>query len=199
MKLLVATNNQHKVEELRPVFKGWELRTPSEEGIRDFDPHESGASFFENALIKAQALWERCRMPVLADDSGLCVEALDGRPGIHSARYGALHGGLLSASEKNQLLLEELRGVENRRCTFVCCLVVMTGKDRFVAVQETLEGEIGLAPVGEQGFGYDPIVYLPEQGKTVAQLSQEEKNRISHRGKAAWKMARILAALDLGV
>lgn len=196
MKLLVATNNRHKVEELRPLFKDWELKTPADEGIMDFDPHENGMSFFENALIKAQTLWERCKLPVLADDSGLCVEALGGRPGINSARYGARQGVLLSASEKNRLLLEEMQGIENRRCAFVCCLVVVTGRDRYVAVQETLEGEIGLAPVGEHGFGYDPIVYLPELDRTVAQLSQEEKNRISHRGKAAAKMARILAALE---
>ncbi len=197
MELLVATNNPHKLEELKPIFEGWKLRMPIDAGIADFDPHENGSSFFDNALIKARSLWERCGLPVLADDSGLCVVALGGRPGINSARYGMKNGVTLTAAEKNRLLLDEMKGIADRRCAFVCCLVLITGDNRFIAVQETLEGEIGQEPAGSQGFGYDPIVFLPDLGKTVAQLSQEEKNRISHRGKAAAKMARILAALSL--
>jgi len=197
MELLVATNNLHKLEELKPLFAGHELLRSADAGIRDFNPEESGGTFFENALIKAEALYSLAGRPVIANDSGLCVEALGGRPGIESARYGAQNGGLLSAAEKNRLLLAELENVKDRRCAFVCCLVLYYGPQRFLCVQETLEGEIGMAPRGDQGFGYDPIVYLPERAKTVAELSQEEKNRISHRGKAAQKMAAMLGLVAI--
>ncbi|MEN6490521.1 MAG: RdgB/HAM1 family non-canonical purine NTP pyrophosphatase [Rectinema sp.] len=192
MKLLVATNNLHKLEELKPLFSEHELLRPIDLGIHDFNPEENGRTFFENAFIKAEALYHLAGRPVIADDSGLCVEALHGRPGIESARYGSNNGRLLSAAEKNSLLLSELENMKNRHCVFVCCLVLYYGPQRFLCVQETLEGEIGMAPRGDRGFGYDPIVYLPRKAKTVAELSQEEKNRISHRGKAAQKMAAIL-------
>ena len=192
MQLFVATNNLHKLEELQPLFAGHELLLPSTMGIQDFNPEENGTTFFENARIKAEALYRLVKKPVLADDSGLCVEALGGRPSIASARYGAQNGTLLRAEEKNKLLLSELFGVEDRRCAFVCCLVLYYGVQRFFCVQETLEGEIGQMPRGERGFCYDPIVYLPQYGKTVAELLPEEKNSISHRGKAASKMAAIL-------
>ncbi len=198
MKLLVATNNAHKIGELRPLFPNHELLMPSDVGIAVFDPKETGESFFENALIKAEALFRLTGSPALADDSGLCVDALGGRPGIGSARYGSNGNMLLAAAEKNNLLLSELHGVATRRCAFVCCLVLCFGAQKFLSVQETLEGEITQAPRGEGGFGYDPIVFLPDRGKTVAELTQEEKNLISHRGKAAQKMAAILDALRFG-
>jgi len=197
MKLLVATNNLHKLKELKPFFSEHELLRPIDLGIHDFNPEENGRTFFENAFIKAEALYHLAGRPVIADDSGLCVEALQGRPGIESARYGSNNGRLLSAAEKNSLLLSELENMKNRRCVFVCCLVLYYGPQRFLCVQETLEGEIGMAPRGDQGFGYDPIVYLPERAKTVAELSQEEKNRISHRGKAAQKMAAMLGLVAI--
>jgi XTP/dITP diphosphohydrolase len=198
MELLVATNNLHKLEELKPLFPGHELLRPVDVGVQDFDPEENGGSFFENALIKAEALYRLTDRPSLADDSGLCVEALGGRPGIESARYGSKNGRLLSAEEKNRMLLSELGNAHNRSCAFVCCLVLYYGPQRFLCVQETLEGAIGVAPRGRQGFGYDPIVYLPQQDKTIAELSQEEKNLISHRGRAAQKMAAMLGAVPIG-
>ncbi len=197
MQLLIATNNIHKFEELRPQFAGHELLRPADLGIQHFNPEEHGATFFENALIKAEALYKITERPVIADDSGLCVEALGGRPGIESARYGALAGESLPAAEKNRLLLSELEHVQDRRCAFVCCLVLYYGRQRFLCVQETMEGEISMTPRGTQGFGYDPIVYLPQWAKTVAELSPEEKNRISHRGKAAQKMAAMLSLLSI--
>jgi len=197
MRLIVATNNFHKLEELRPLFPEHELLRPTDVGIQDFNPEENGDTFFGNALIEAEALYRLTSKPVIADDSGLCVEALNGRPGIGSARYGSENGRLLSAVEKNSLLLSELENAENRRCAFVCCLVLYYGPRRFLCVQETLEGEIGLTPKGNQGFGYDPIVYLPQWAKTVAELSQEEKNLISHRGKAAQKMAAMLGVVPI--
>lgn len=197
MKLLIATNNVHKIEELRPLFRGHELLMPADVGITTFDPEESGSTFFENAHIKAEVLYRLTGKPVIADDSGLCVGALGGRPGIGSARYGSNGGDLLSAAQKNRMLLAELAEVQERHCAFVCCLVLQYGLQKFICVQETLEGMITTEPRGEGGFGYDPIVYLPRLGKTVAELSQEEKNHISHRGKAAQKMAAILGALRI--
>jgi XTP/dITP diphosphohydrolase len=197
MQLLIATNNIHKFEELKPLFAGHELLRPADVGIQNFNPEEHGDTFFENALIKAETLYRMTGRPVIADDSGLCVEALGGRPGIESARYGASGGAPLSAEEKNRLLLSELEHVQDRRCAFVCCLVLYYGRQRFLCVQETLEGEISVAPRGMQGFGYDPIVYLPQWAKTVAELSPEEKNRLSHRGKAAQKMAAMLSLISI--
>lgn len=199
MQLIVATNNAHKIEELRPLFVGHELLMPQDVGITVFDPEETGESFFENAHIKAETLFHLTNKPTLADDSGLCVDALDGRPGIGSARYGSNGEGLLSAEQKNTLLLSELEGITARSCAFVCCLVLHYGPRKFLCVQETLEGEIALAPRGQGGFGYDPIVYLPTLEKTVAELTQEEKNLISHRGKAAKKMTAIIGALKFDV
>ena len=198
MRFVVATNNLHKIVELKPMFPCHELLMPSDLGINEFCPEENGKTFFENAYIKARSLYELLGIPSMADDSGLCVEALGGKPGIGSARYGSNGKELLAASEKNSLLLSELAGVSNRNCAFVCCLVFYYGKQRFMCVQETLEGEIAGSPSGKGGFGYDPIVYLPQYGKTVAELSADEKNRISHRGKAAQRMATMLATLSLG-
>ena len=160
----------------------------------DFAPEETGSTFLENALIKARALSDLVNahgttMPVIADDSGLCVDALGGRPGIYSARYG--EGGTVGT--QTRLLLGELGDNPNRRARFVCAMVLLFRADRFFAVQETLEGEIVREARGEGGFGYDPILHLPEFGRTVAELSEAEKNRISHRGKAGRAIAKLLA------
>jgi XTP/dITP diphosphohydrolase len=140
--------------------------------------------------------------PVLADDSGLCVDALDGGPGIFSARYGSAGGKKLGAAERNALLLEAVNAAlaggnaGGRSCRFVCAMVLLYSPYRFYAVQETLEGELVpdiKAGRGSGGFGYDPIVFLPEKGRTVAELSEEEKNSASHRGKAGKVIAKLLA------
>jgi XTP/dITP diphosphohydrolase len=177
---------------MRALFGAHVLHSPSEEGIA-FDITEDGRSFLENALKKAQALQRQCGMPVLADDSGLCVDALGGAPGLHSARYGSLDGRTLEASARNARLLEAMRGVQDRSCRFVCCLVLVSSPDRFLAVQETMEGELLEEPRGQGGFGYDPIVLVKSRGLSVAELTEEEKNRISHRGKAAAAMLRLIA------
>lgn len=169
------------------------LQGPKALGL-SFDFAENGSSFLENALGKAMALYELTGMPVLADDSGLCVDALDGRPGIYSARYGSGPDGVeLPSDQRNQLLLAEMRGQENRACRFVCCLVVVLSPWRVFTVQESCEGILLEEGVGGGGFGYDPVVFLPELGKTVAQLDMESKNRVSHRGRA---LARMKALLD---
>lgn len=195
MIVYLATNNPHKVEELAPLLPGVELALPRDAGV-PFDPVEDGADFLANSLIKARALHALVRAPVLADDSGLCVDALSGEPGIRSARYGQMEGGpKLEASDRNRLLLEATRGATDRSCRFVCCLSLVLSADRFFAVQETCEGVLLDAPRGSGGFGYDPIVFLPELGRSVAELSAEEKARVSHRGRAARRIAVLLADL----
>lgn len=194
MKILAATFNAHKIQELKALFPAHEILSPSELGIAQLDIDEDGDSYFANAMIKAKALWGIARIPTLADDSGLSVKALGGAPGIHSARYGSNGGGQgLSQKEKNERLLGEMRGVENRECAFFCCLVLVTGDDSFVSVQETCPGLLAEKAQGEGGFGYDPLVYLPELEATVAQLPPELKNRVSHRGKAARLLDGILS------
>jgi XTP/dITP diphosphohydrolase len=193
MKLYFASGNAHKREELARILAGHEIVIPADEGI-SFDPEETEATFFGNALIKARALYDRVRTPVIADDSGICVDALGGLPGVRSARYGSDRGLSLDAAGKNRLLLETMRGIENRTCRFVCNMILYLGPDRFCAIQETLEGTLVTNERGTGGFGYDPLVYIPEYGKTVAELSPEQKDACSHRGKAGRLIAVILQA-----
>ena len=201
MNIWFATNNSHKKEELEAIL-GIKLMIPSQAGIA-FAPEETGTAFCENALIKARELKKLLKDNddiVIADDSGLCVDALEGRPGVFSARYGEADGKKLSSMEKNLLLLDELGGAKNRSARFVCAMVLLFDNDRFFIAQETLEGEIvknrGQLK-GDGGFGYDPIFLIPSDGRTfeertLAEFSGEEKNEISHRGKAGKHIANIL-------
>ncbi|HEY9053263.1 MAG TPA: non-canonical purine NTP pyrophosphatase [Rectinemataceae bacterium] len=196
MEILVASFNEKKVEELKPLFPQHRLYSPAELGISEFYIDENGSDYIQNALIKARAHFARTPMPILADDSGLCVRALDGAPGINSARFGStLQGDRLTSAERNALLLKTMRGIEDRACAFVCSLVLLFEVDRFISVQETCPGYLALEPSGVGGFGYDPIVFLPELGRTVAELSSEEKAAVSHRGKASTTLNRILDSL----
>jgi XTP/dITP diphosphohydrolase len=195
MKIWFATNNAHKKQELEAVLNT-KLYIPSEEGI-NFNPDETGKTFYENSLLKARELKKLLSGNdnlVIADDSGLCVDALDGRPGVFSARYGETNGKKLTSDRQNLLLLEELGETENRNARFVCAMTLLGETENFYIVQETLEGEIvkksGMK--GDGGFGYDPIFWLPSFGRTLAELSAEEKNEISHRGKAGKLIATIL-------
>jgi XTP/dITP diphosphohydrolase len=196
MNIWFATNNNNKKTELEAILKTT-LKIPAEQGYA-FNPEETGSTFLENALIKAEELHRLLgapKDPVIADDSGICVDALNGRPGIHSAIYG---GAKLHDTEKNALLLAELGDNPLRKARFVCAMVLYYSPSRFFAAQETLEGELvkGLESArGSGGFGYDPILYIPEMDRTVAELSNEEKNRLSHRGKAGRAIARIIAGL----
>jgi XTP/dITP diphosphohydrolase len=209
MTIWFASGNAHKRQELEAIFPGHIIKIPNDEGLA-FDPEENGSAFFENSLLKARALYRLLRDrdfsgPVIADDSGLCVDALDGRPGIYSARYGSIgrygsggqdgaeSGKKLDAAERNALLLEELGDNPNRKARFVCAMVLLWSEDRFYAVQETMEGELTRVQRGSSGFGYDPILLIPEKGCTVAELSGEEKSRLSHRGKAGYAIAKLLA------
>jgi XTP/dITP diphosphohydrolase len=195
MTIWFATGNPHKREELAAILKGCRIQIPSP-GELPFEPEETGLTFLENALIKARTLYRQVLAPVIADDSGLCVDALGGRPGIFSARYGSDGGKNLDAGERNALLLRELEPCPQRSARFVCAMVLLLTEDRFFAVQETLEGEIVRECRGSGGFGYDPILYLPETGCTVAELPEDEKNRISHRAKAARFIAEVLSTLS---
>jgi len=212
MNIWFASGNAHKKAELAAIL-GSEIKTPVDAGL-DFDPEETGNSFYENALLKARELYRLLSVggnplyqsgdPVIADDSGLCVDALDGRPGIYSARYAGSAGTVvdnkkLTSPQRNALLLEELGDNPKRSARFVCAMVLLFNEDRFYLAQETMEGEIVKGPEfarGAGGFGYDPILFIPGFGRTVAELSEEEKNRVSHRGKAGKIVAGILREIN---
>ncbi|WP_041623537.1 RdgB/HAM1 family non-canonical purine NTP pyrophosphatase [Spirochaeta thermophila] len=193
MTIYLASNNRHKKEEIAPLLSPHPLLLPEDAGI-EFHCEERGATFLENALTKAQTLYDLVKAPVLADDSGLSVEALGGAPGVRSARFGEEAGRSLSTEEKNALLLRMLHGESDRRAAFVSCMVLLLSPQRFYIVQETLEGAIAHEARGTHGFGYDPIFLLPD-GRHLAELSLEEKNRISHRGKAARKLRLLMEDL----
>lgn len=206
-KLYLASGNKHKKQEMQQILPDYEIRIPSDDGI-DFDPVEDGKSFYENSLIKARALWELVHEPVIADDSGICVDALGGEPGIYTSRYagpdfmhGKPDGSKITQDEQNRFLIQQLNdsGSKDRACHYTCAMVLLLNKDRFFVAQETFEGEL-IHSIEEQagtgGFGYDPIVWLPQYKKTVAEISAEEKNKISHRGKAVRAIAQILKSLD---
>lgn len=191
MKLYFASGNAHKKEEMARLLGGFELTLPKEEGI-SFDPIEDGSTFIENALIKARSLYEIVKKPVIADDSGLVCDGLDGAPGIHTARYGCSDGVKLTSAEQYTLLLKELEGKSNRKARFVCALVLMLSPDRIYIIEECVEGEIAPSPRGIEGFGYDPVFLVEDTGKTAAELSADQKDEHSHRGRAARKMKMLL-------
>lgn len=191
MKIIVATGNEGKIREIKSIFnKSDEVLSMKEAGITT-DVEETGTSFEENALLKARAIADKCDCVVLADDSGLEVDYLDKQPGIYSARY---MGEDTSYDIKNAAIIDLLKDVpfDKRTARFVCAVAaVCPGGREFVKV-ETMEGYIGYEPKGENGFGYDPILYLKEFDCMSAELSLEEKNEISHRGKAFRSMKTVL-------
>jgi XTP/dITP diphosphohydrolase len=195
MNIWFATGNEHKANELRAILDIPDLviKIPRDDGIL-FDPEENGATFFENSFIKARELYKLVHSPVIADDSGLVVDALDGRPGIFSARYGSEGGRKLDDRARNALLLKEIGDNPDRKARFVCSMVLMLGENRFFSAQDILEGEIIKEERGEGGFGYDPILFIAEKNRTAAELTDVEKNIISHRGKAARSIAAIIRA-----
>jgi XTP/dITP diphosphohydrolase len=192
MRILFASGNVHKRKEIAQLFPGHEIILPEELGL-PFEVEEDGSTFLENAMKKVDALTAAWPGAILADDSGICVDALGGAPGIHSARYGSEDGVELSSRERNALLVNAMRGKAERGCAFVCCMVLSLSQRRFIVAQESLEGILLEEPRGDAGFGYDPLVWVREKKRSVAELSDGEKNAISHRGRAA---RRILAMLD---
>jgi len=198
MILLLATNNAHKKTEFQAIFPQWTVKVPADVGLAGWDHDETATTFLGNAWGKAEALWRATGgvYPVLADDSGLCVDALDGAPGVYSARYGQAEAGRpLTDTEKNHLLLGRLDGVTDRRARFVCALALIVGAHRAFTAEECWEGEIALSIEGVNGFGYDPLFYLPDHGVTSAQLPPETKNRLSHRYRASRRLAAVVADL----
>ena len=184
MKIIFATGNQGKLREVRAILAdlGIEVESMKDAGI-DVDIVEDGKTFAENALIKARTVCKACGEVTMSDDSGLEIDALGGEPGIYSARY---MGEDTSYHIKNMNLVERLEGVpdEKRTARFVCAIACVFPDGRELICRETFEGRIGYEEKGENGFGYDPIFYVPEKGCYSAELSPEEKNAISHRGKA---------------
>lgn len=183
-KIVFATGNEGKMREVRMILDdlGMEILSMKEAGANP-EIKENGRTFGENAEIKARAVWEQTGGIVLADDSGLVIDWLNGEPGVYSARY---MGEDTSYEIKNQALIDRLAGVEgaDRSARFVCNIAAVLPDGQVVHTEETMEGRIAEKPAGHEGFGYDPILYLPEFGKTSAEITIEEKNRISHRGKA---------------
>lgn len=190
--MIFATGNQGKIKEIKAILGdiGEAIISMKEAGI-DIDIVEDGKTFEENAIIKAKAVMERTGQLVLADDSGLEVDALGGEPGIYSARY---MGENTSYEIKNRNIIERLEGVEGdaRSARFVCVIAAAFPDGETVTTRGTIEGVIAKEPAGENGFGYDPIVYVPEYNMTTGQMEPEAKNAISHRGKALCAMKKIL-------
>ncbi len=231
MTIILASNNGHKRSEMEGIFRDRgatvELVQPREIGLT-FDVVEDGATFADNAFIKARALamllrgevlpgvshtpapdeiarairdrFDDAVPPVLADDSGICVHALDNRPGVYSARYGnEPNGKTLDDEERNALLLRELGSLSDRTAHYVCNAVLYFCPDRYLQVQESWHGEINDKPVyGETGFGYDPVFLVPEYRRTVAQIPQKQKDRISHRAKAVGTILQAAGWADPG-
>jgi XTP/dITP diphosphohydrolase len=187
-KLIIASRNRGKISEITRILDigDVELVDLDAVGFTQEIP-ETGSSFEENAVHKAKTLYERYRMPVIADDSGLCVDYLRGTPGIYSARFA---GPGATDEENNALLLEMLNGVPPglRTASFVCCACFFYDTDGFVTTRGEVRGVIIYGPEGENGFGYDPIFYLPAYKKTMAQIDAEEKNRVSHRAVSFLKL-----------
>lgn len=198
-RIVFATGNNGKMREIKAIMSGFDIEIVSmrEAGV-EVDVEEDGTTFMENSFIKARAVADKCRQAgytddiVLADDSGLVVDALGGEPGIYSARY---LGEDTPYSIKNAKIIERMEGVpeDERSARFVCAIACVLPDGRELGAEETYEGAIGYEEKGTNGFGYDPIFYLPDRGVYSAELDPDEKNRISHRGKALVKMKEILA------
>ncbi len=189
MKVILASKNPHKLTELSAILSqhGFEIALESEYGL-DIDVDETGTTFEENSLLKAEAVMKASGLPVLADDSGLMVDALDGAPGVYSARYG--HKS--SDGERTAFLLENMKDVpdDKRTAKFVCVITCLWPDGRKIVARGECPGVITREVHGENGFGYDPVFYLPELGMTYAELPSEQKNAISHRARALQDFCR---------
>jgi XTP/dITP diphosphohydrolase len=206
-QILIASKNKGKLREFASLFDAFDIRTTSLLDLPQAeDVEENGSSFAENALIKAKTISERTGLPVLADDSGLCVHALNDAPGIYSARYGGEHGN--DARNNEHLLAELMRTTAGQmqkaedgtvyfsEARFVCALVYYEPNTAPIHVEGTCHGLILPAPRGAAGFGYDPLFYLPSLKKTMAELTTEEKNRISHRSQALNELRNVFSQFE---
>lgn len=182
MKMVLASKNQKKMKEMNEILSGMgvEVCLQSDVGI-DIDVEETGTTFEENSLLKARAVMEASGLPAIADDSGLCVDALNGAPGVYSARYG---GEGLDDTGRYRLLLANMPRGAARTAKFVSVITCCFPGGEVLTARGECPGTIAFAPMGEGGFGYDPVFFLPKLKKTFAQLAPEEKNAVSHRGRA---------------
>ncbi len=185
MKIVLASKNRHKLVEISKITEkfGFELVLQSELGV-DIDVEENGTTFEENSFIKAEAVMKATGLPALADDSGIAVDALNGEPGIYSARYGFDES--LDDWGRLELLLKNTEEVPDgqRQAQFVCVITMVTPEGKVIQARGEIHGELTREPRGENGFGYDPIFFYPPLGKTTAELRPEEKNQVSHRANA---------------
>ena len=194
-KIVFATTNAGKIKEIKEILSDFDVEVVSMKEMNiTADIEENGATFEENSLIKARAVSKLTGLPALADDSGLEVDYLNGEPGIYSARY---LGRDTDYDYKNNYIIKKLKDAkdEERSARFVCVISLVLPDGREFVKKGVMEGRIGYEIKGENGFGYDPIFYLPEYGKTSAEISAEEKNKISHRGKALSAMKELIASL----
>lgn len=196
MKLIAATNNAHKVVEFKRILEplGFTVLSQKEAGIH-VEAEETETTFEENAYLKAKAVYDASGLPTVADDSGIAVDALNGAPGVYSARYG---GPSLNDVDRYEKLLHEMDGVpdEKRTARFVCAISLILSSDQVFGFTGVCEGKIGYGPRGENGFGYDPIFMVGD--KSTAELLPEDKDKISHRGQALRKMEQMLSAMQNG-
>ena len=185
MKVVLASKNPHKLVEISKITEkfGFELVLQSELGI-DIDVEETGTTFEENSFIKAEAVMKASGLSALADDSGIAVDALNGEPGVYSARYG--FDDTLDDWGRLELLLKNTEHVPDgqRQAQFVCVITMVTPEGKTIQARGEIHGELLRAPVGKNGFGYDPIFYYPPMGMSTAEMAPEDKNRVSHRGNA---------------
>ncbi|CDC71642.1 MULTISPECIES: XTP/dITP diphosphatase [environmental samples] len=191
MKFVLATHNPGKLREMAAILSqyGVEVVSPADVGIT-VDVEETGTTFAENAMLKAKAICTAANLPAIADDSGLCVDALNGGPGVYSARYG---GEGLDDKGRYTLLLQNMRGQTTRAAHFACAIACAFPNGDELTAEGRCDGTIAFAPMGEGGFGYDPVFFVPEKAKTFGQLTAEEKSAISHRGKALKAFSEKLA------
>ena len=189
-KFVLATHNPGKLKEMSDILArfGVEVVSPGDLGIT-VDVEETGTTFAENAMLKAKAICAAAKLPAIADDSGLCVDALNGGPGVYSARYG---GEGLDDKGRYTLLLNNRRGQTTRAAHFTCSIACAFPNGDTLTAEGRCDGTIAFAPMGEGGFGYDPVFFVPEKAKTFGQLTAEEKSTISHRGKALKSFAEKL-------
>lgn len=187
-KILIATNNQHKLSEMRQILgEKFDLVSLSDENIV-CDPDENGQTFYDNALIKATEIAKHTTLPVLADDTGLCVNALGGQPGVHSARYAGNH----DSAQNRAKLLAELQNATDRTAYFQTVVVLLTPSGKVISAQGRVDGYITTQELGDNGFGYDSVFFSEELGKTFGQCTDNEKNAVSHRGRALQNLLEIL-------
>ena len=182
MKYVLATHNPGKLKEMGAILArfGVEVVSPKDLGLT-VDVEETGTTFAENAMLKAKAICAAAQLPAIADDSGLCVDALNGGPGVYSARYG---GEGLDDRGRYMLLLNNMRGQTTRAAHFACAIACAFPNGDTLTAEGRCDGTIAFAPMGEGGFGYDPVFFVPEKAKTFGQLTAKEKSAISHRGRA---------------